>query len=199
MKKIQPANSIGKVVSGILALCFALAACAPYSLVKSGKDVQVGPVFTVDTPINWSKSENGKVETWTIDGPQLQRLVFFKGVHDGYPLFPVYGSSGEKEMPVFNSFMNPLEIKEFIEASLTRSGAHQMVTKDLRPVKMDSLDGFRFEFSYFVESGLKYDGFVVGAKRQDRLLAIMYVGTALHHYGKHLDDAEKVVASVVVR
>lgn len=198
MRRFQQVKSIGIHVAWGLALCFAAAACAPYSMVKSGQEVQVGKAFAVTTPVNWSKSGNGTVETWTIDGPQLQRLIFFKGVEDGRPLFSGHGSA-EKDMPVFKSVMNSLEIKEFIEASLTRSGAHQMLTKDLRPAKMGHLDGFRFEFSFLVESGLKYDGFVVGAKQQDRLLAIMYVGTALHHYGKHLDDAEKVIASVVVK
>lgn len=199
MRKIRQAGSYGKITMGLLVLGFVVAGCMRYSMVARGSQVKVGSVFTVETTVDWSRSKEGASETWTIDGPQLQRLVFFTGIDDGKPLFPTAWGSKADEMPLYGSGMNALEIQEFIETSLVRNGAHQMVVRDLRPARLGNLEGFRFEFSYFTESGLKYDGFVVGAEQRARLLAIMYVGTALHHYGKHLRDAERVVSSVIVR
>jgi hypothetical protein len=199
MRKIRQAGSYGKITIGLLALVFFVAGCMRYSMVNKGNQIKVGSAFTVETPVDWSRSKEGATETWTIDGPQLQRLVFFTGIDDGKPLFPTAWGSQTDEMPLYGSGMNALEIQEFIEASLVRNGAHRMAVRDLRPARLGNLEGFRFEFSYYAESGLKYEGFVVGANQQTRLLAILYVGTALHHYGKHLSDAEKVVSSVIVR
>lgn len=199
MKGYQRAKTLAKVLAGLLLLCFAVAGCMRYSMVKSDQSVRVGSTFTVETPINWSKSKQGVVETWTVDGPNLQRLIFFTGIAEDQPLFPAAWGSKKQDLPTYKSIMNSLEIEEFIETSLARNGAYQITTRDLRPAMLDNLKGFRFEFSYLVESGLKYDGFVVGAKQEDKLLAIMYVGTALHHYGKHLNDAEKIIASAVVK
>jgi hypothetical protein len=169
-----------------------------YSLVNVGEDIEVGSVFMVQTPVKWNKSKEGYVEIWTIDGPKLQRLIFINGVEDEKPLFPPHWKSKEKDLPLFRKDMTFLEIKEFIESSLTRGGAHQLSTRDFRPATLASLEGFRFEFSYSIETGLEYDGFIVGAKRKESLVGIMYVGTALYHYSKHLRDAEEVISSATL-
>ncbi|MBW2005207.1 MAG: hypothetical protein JRI72_11490 [Deltaproteobacteria bacterium] len=196
MSQIRRSRGYLKRLFAIL-LFLCIAGCNLYSLVRSDREIQVGTIFKVTSPINWSKWKFGAVETWTIDGPRLQRLMFFKGVEDGQSLFQIIGGN-EKSVPIYKSSMTPLEIMELIESSLARTGGYNVVTKDLRPYKLGGLDGFRFEFSYTIRNGLKYNGFVVGAKKHNRLLAIMYVGTALYHYEKHIDDAEKIVSSVVI-
>lgn len=171
--------------------------CVSYSLVTKGKNIDVGSVYKVESPITWSSLKESGIETWTVDGPQLQRLVFFKGVEAGKPLIKMSGDK-YKNMPVYKNSMTPLEITELFEATLSRLGLTQIETKDLRPDKFASLEGFRFEFSYLTENGLKYDGFVIGAQQGSRLLAIMYIGTELYHYGKYLEDVEKIVSSVEI-
>jgi len=199
MSEIRRSTGNSKGLFAIL-LFLGIVGCMHYSLVRSDREIQVGTIFKVTSPINWSKSKFsavfGAVETWTIDGPRLQRLLFFKGVEDGAILFQIL--EYKKSVPIYRSSMTPLEIMELIKSTLARSGGYNVVTKDLRPYKLGALDGFRFEFSYTIQNGLKYNGFVVGAKKEDRLLAIMYVGTALYHYEKHVDDAERIVSSVVI-
>jgi hypothetical protein len=168
-----------------------------YSLVRADSQIQVGTAFKVKTLINWSKSEVSGVETWTVDGPHLQRLIFFKGVEAGKPLLEIK-KGNEENVPMYTGSMTSIEIMELIEATLARSGGHSIATKDLRPEKFGGLSGFRFDFSYMTESGLKYNGFFVGAQKNDRLLGIMYLGTALHHYNKHIDDVEGIISSVEI-
>jgi hypothetical protein len=196
MKKIL-INRKGLKRLFILFLFIAVSGCVSYSLVRAGKDIEIGRVFKVESPINWSKLKESGIEIWTIDGPQLQRLYFFKGVEDGKPLIKMTGDK-YKDMPFYKSSMTPLEVRELFEATLSRSGASRIEIQDLRPQKFASLEGFRFEFSYLTQNGLKYDGFVTGTQKGNKLLAIMYVGTALYHYGKHLEDVEKIVSSVVI-
>ncbi len=180
-----------------LALVIACAGCANYTLVKAGKAVPVGNAFLVDTDINWSKWEGDESETWTVDGPQLQRLMFYRGIQDGKPLFTAQGQD-VATLPLYRASMTPLEIQELYVATLAKSGGHQITTADLRPHKFGALDGFRFEFTFLTKDGLKYSGFVVGAQRYGTLLALVYTGTSLYHFQKHLQDVENILSSLKI-
>lgn len=179
----------------ITSILFVFIGCTKYKLIDANKRVQLGREFTVNSSIVWNKVEMNGVETWTIDGPNLQRIMFFQGIEHGEPLLNI---KQEKNIPQYKSSMTSFEIKELFVATLNRSGAHKIITKDFRPQKFGNLDGFRFEFTYTTKNGLKYNGFVVGAQKDKALLAIMYTGAALHYYKKHLDDANNIVSSVVV-
>lgn len=181
----------------IILVVVACVGCAQYTLVENGKKIQVGDAFMLDTSINWSKHEAGDVETWTVDGPQLQRLVFFKGIPEGKPLVTVHEGKGESA-PVFHASMNSIEMMELVIATLARTGAHDVKVSDLRPHKLGVLEGFRFEFRYVTQQGLKYEGFVAGAQKNQKLFALMYIGTTLYHYEKHHQEVEKMLASLTV-
>ena len=196
MKEIPRSNGYFKWLFSIVLLTVSIG-CMHYSLVTAGKTIRIGNLLKVESSINWSKSEINGVETWTIDGPRLQRLMFFKRVKDNKPLLKIKGVD-EKNTPLYKSSMTPIEIMELIEAALARSGGHKIVKKDLRPESFGGLDGFRFEFNFITKNGLKYNGFVVGAKKDDRLLTIMYLGTALYYYEKYLEDVEKIISSIEI-
>ncbi len=195
-KKFRPKGYL-KAFCAIL-IVVACAGCAQYMLVENGKRIPVGNAFKVDTSINWSKSESGDIETWTVDGPQLQRLVFLKGIPDGKPLFKVPPEEKSESAPAFHSSMNSLELMELVVATLARTGGHDVKTSDLRPYKLGSLEGFRFEFRYVTKQGLRYEGFVAGAQKEQKLFGIMYVGTALYHFEKHHQEVEEMLASLAV-
>ena len=183
-----------KRVLSLSAVAVLVAACAHYSLVGPGS-VKVADAYSVDTPIAWNEASQGKVRTWTVDGPQLQRLTFVGGLEDGDPLFEVEGDK-EKTMPRFHSTMTPLEIKELIEAGLRVSGANQLETYDVRPQAFGSIQGFRFDFSYDLESGLENEGTALAAKKDGKLYVILYTGTRFYYYGKHKDDVERLISSI---
>ena len=171
--------------------------CAHYSLVKASKNVEIGKAFTVSTSVDWSKSQLYGIETWTINGPQLERLMFFDGVKNGKPLFEVKRQD-EKKMPIYKSSMSSIEIKELFEATLARNGAYKITTENFKPSKFGVLQGFKFEFTYATKNGLRYKGLVLGAKEKERLIAIMYIGTALYHYSDSLDEVENIISSVKI-
>lgn len=181
---------------GAVLMVFALAGCAQFTLVQGGKRIPVGNAFMVDTSMNWSKHDSDDVETWTVDGPRLQRLVFFKGIPDGKPLIKVQ-EKGESA-PVFHASMTSVEMMELIVATLSRTGAHDVKVSDLRPHKLGTLDGFRFEFKFVAREGLRYEGFAAGAQKDQKFVGVMYIGTALYHYKKHHDEIEKILASLTV-
>jgi hypothetical protein len=124
-------------------------------------------------------------------------LLFFTGVEDGKSLYDL-GHGRDDHPPVYRSHMTSLEIMDLLEATLARSGVHHIETKDLRPSRFGGLEGFRFEFDYVTDMGLQYRGFFKGTQRDGRLLALMYLGTALYHYEKNLPHAEQILSTLVI-
>ena len=178
----------------LMAAAVLVAACAQFSLVGPGR-VKMAGVYVVDTPVAWNRSSEGKSELWTVDGFQLQKLTFVNGLDDGDPLFGTKGDSAEN-MPSYDIAMTPLEVKELIETGLRVTGVHQLETYNFRPEMFGSIPGYRFEFSYALESGLENEGTVVGAKKDGRLYLIIYTGTRFYYYGKHKDDVERLIDSI---
>lgn len=182
------------IVLFLFFLMLSFGGCAHYTLVDVNEEIAVGSSFKVHSPVKWSKAKVYGVETWTIDGPQLQRLMFFTGVETGKPLFVVQGKKA-KNFPAFDHSMTSVEIMELVEATFARINVHDIEMKDLRPVLFCGQDGFRFELHYKIQSGLKYRGFFVGTKKDDKLWAIIYLGTDLYHYKKALKHVEEIVSS----
>ncbi|MGF1641655.1 MAG: hypothetical protein ACFCUO_11965 [Rhodospirillales bacterium] len=171
-------------------------ACAQpgYTLTGPGR-VTMADTYTIDTPVAWSRSARGRVEIWTVDGPQLQSVVFVNGAKDGDPLFEGEGADA-RTAPRFHAAMTPIEIKELIEASLRAAGARSLEAYDVRPQAWGSIQGFRFDYSYALENGLEKEGTAVAAVNDGQLYAILYSGARFHYYGKHKDDVERMIASI---
>ncbi len=185
------------VVLFLLFLFLSFASCTYYKLVAANEEITIGPSFKVHSPVKWSKAKEYGVETWTIDGAQLQRLMFFTGVETGKPLFVTQGKEA-KNFPTFDQSMTSVEIMELVEATLVRMNVHDIEIEDLRPVPFCGQEGFQFELHYKIQSGLKYGGFFIGAKKDDKLWAVLYIGTDLYHYKKDLKHVEKIVSSAII-
>jgi len=187
-------NGAIKKAMTLVAVAVLAAACARFGLVGPGR-VEIAGAYTVDSPVAWEKSSEGKSEVWTVDGLDLQRLTFVNGLEDGDPLFETKGDNADN-MPRYHTAMTPLEIKELIEAGLRASGAHQLETYDFRSEPFGTVPGFRFDFSYTLESGLENEGMVIGANKGGKLYLIIYTGTRFYYYGKHKDDVERLIDSI---
>jgi hypothetical protein len=103
---------------------------------------------------------------------------------------------GEGPHPRLDNNWAILEIKEFIETSATAVGVVGISSRDFRPYKFGSLEGFRVEFLFTTEDGLLREGFTVGAKKDKKLYLIIYSGARLHYYPKNKGDDESIVQSI---
>ncbi len=178
--------------ASLFILALLVTACAEYSLVKPVK-VLIGGAYSVDAQIAWNKKTEGKTEIWTVDGPLLQELRFIKGIEDGDALFR---AGAGKKLPPFKSKMTAIEIKELFEASLVHFGVARLKTLNLRPMSFGKVAGFRFQFTYVLNTGLEKQGFALGAVIAEKLHMIIYTGTRLHYYPKHKDDVERLARSI---
>ncbi len=179
-----------------------LSACAQFTLVTADKRVKVGDAFSVEPQVAWTRIANPmvttKVETWTIDGPLLHKLMFIKGADDGTPLYEPRDNAGQplKNLPKFRKDMTPIEIAELFETTLTRDGVEQMDITKMGPAKFGDINGFRFDFTYLNTDGLRNRGFGIGGIHEDKLYMIIYGASNLHYYGKHIDTVERLVQSL---
>ena len=190
----------------LLAIVFLLSACAHYTLVEPAQRDMAGG-YSVEPQTAWNRSVQGKVEIWTIDGPALAAVHFFNGIGEGQNLFPFYGKSTRKaKLPKFNKNMTASEVQEFIVDSMMAPYQKTLVgpnmigtgvqTFHLRPFKLGSHPGFRFELSFVSEEGLEYEGFVVGVIKDDKLFLICYSGTREYYYPKYKETAEQIISSI---
>ncbi len=135
------------------------------------------------------------VEVWTIDGPPLETLVFFVGVADGQAL--VEPTEGRQKLPAFHSSMAPNDVMELFRATLTQAAAAIVSEgRNLRPVKFAELDGFRFDLDYTLKEEVDRSLTAIGVVREGRLYLVLYQGTKIYYYDKHLPDFEHVVETI---
>jgi hypothetical protein len=182
-----------------------LAGCSYYSAVSPGRTPIKG-TMTVQPGLTWAKvdrptpdnvifSENGQVETWTIDGETLDSVVFFAGVADGAPLMELPSDKGAPLSP-FHSAMTANDVMDLFDTMVTRvTGSAVARTRDLRPAKLGDADGFRFEIDYALKDDVDRTLSAVGAVRNGKLYLIAFQGSRLYHYQKYLPEFEKIVAS----
>lgn len=187
------------VRSSLFAIMALLAAgCARYDLVDADR-VSIAGAYTVDPQIRWSRRRTGNLETWTVDGPLLQEVIFVTGLEEGDKLFPrgtFLDRRRDRHTPSFRGGMTAIEILEMFEASLSQGVAVNIETRNLRPARFGSWPGFRFEFDFVRDDGLERQGFAVGAVRDGRLHMIVYSGVRLHFYPTHKDDVERLIRSI---
>ena len=179
------------IVLGVLFV----SACTQFSLVEAQKPARLGNAFEFDPQIAWSKTSSGPRELWTVDGPLLNALHLYGGLLEGDPLFEDRVSKPDPK-PLFRKAMSPLEIRDFIVASLTLAKLQNVSTADLRPFDFAGNPGFRFEFAYVTEDGLRKKGFMVGAVYDDRLYLISYGAPEVFYYEKHRATVDRMVASL---
>ena len=183
-------------IATIAVLLITLAACAQYSLVKA-KTQKIGGAYTVEAQIDWNKHAEGKVEWWTVDGPGLEILRFFKGLDDGDALFVrPRGTAKEIKFPAYRAGMTANEVMEFVVESLGRAGAADLEARGLQPVRFGAVPGFRFELTFATGQGLEMSGLAAGAVIEDALHLILYTGARVHYFPKYRDDVERLLGSI---
>jgi hypothetical protein len=154
----------------------------------------VDEAYVVEPGLRWSSVSNGKIETWTIDGVALERLVFFKGIGEGEPM--IAATDKDDKRPQFRAALTLAEVAEFVVESLYGS---RLTAQDLRPAPFGGSPGFRFELAYATRDGVNRRALVAGAVLKHRLHVIVYDGLALYHFGQYREEAERVIDSVSLK
>lgn len=175
----------------VLIFLFFLAGCmVKYNLVEN-KRITIAETYSVEPQIAWSGKTIDNNSMWTINGANLERVVFLNQIKDGETLF-----DNEKSQP-FKKEMNIIEIAELFSNSMQMDGKWLKVkTRDLNPYSFGPFDGFNFETKMVSEKGLSYKGLVSGAVIDEQLFLIFYLAVEMHYYPKHIEHFRNMVSSI---
>lgn len=187
-----PTYRIGLIVAAALLL----AACQTFKLAEAGKPVQMANAFTVTPQHNWNLAENDNIQTWTLDGPVLQQVQFFNGIESGKPLVEALSADRDRKPPTFETSMTALEVRDLFVATRARLSNINLVTSGLRPEAFGDTDGYRFEYTYTDQNGVRKKGFVKATTANNRLFLIDYSAVALYYFDRDLPLVESLVNSL---
>ena len=178
-----------------LVLLLVLASCSPFRLVEPTQQT-IAERYRVTTPVAWTGATIRNGETWTMNGPALDELNFFAGIGEGRSLVSPKSDAGEP--PVFKARMRANEIMELVTDSLAYGGYNRVQGSKLRPAKFGQLPGFRFEFVFTSEDGLKYAGKAIGAVSEGELHLIVFTAPFSHYFRAYHQTVEQIFASIDV-
>ena len=180
----------------LLILIALVAGCAQWTLVKAER-VSVGDLYSVQPNSTWNRLVVGHTEVWTLDGGLLQEIRFIRSLEDRDKLMPNPGYSEKlKKMPSYKEGMTPIEVAEFVVASLSQAGLAKVATANLRPVKVGGKPAFRFDLTFALEKGLEKSGFAYGFNIEKKLHLILFTAARLHFFDRDSKKVEQLIGSI---
>jgi hypothetical protein len=189
-----------KRYSALVFLAFALSGCVQgFSLVPAGGRAEINKAVTVEPGGQWNKFVQGNNEIWTLDGPALQELRFIGAVADGEQIWPKPTaplSTPQRDLPDFRATMTPIEISELVVASLEQAGMGNVESKNLRPAKFGTQEGFRFDLAYAPESGLEWQGLAVATIRDKKLYLVLYRAPRIYYFERDRARVEQLISTI---
>ncbi len=182
-------------------------ACTPYQLIPAGK-IEFEKHGSVVTPIDWNWRTVDIVHTWTLDGPELQEMLFHLGIEDGKtlmvaldvesrfnPLMVWFGKVPDQVSFRFHKRMTEHEIVDLFAASMGQITGTRVTTTALAPASLGGHPGFRFEYAFVGKDDVRRKGFGTAAVVEEKLYLIHYVGSAIYHFDRNRADAEHIIGS----
>lgn len=139
-------------------------------------------------------------QVWTQDGLLLDRITIIPAVAEGEAIF--VSRDKTTALPTFKADMLPNEIEELVESSLVKffgEGNAVVNTSGLRPHRFGQHGGVLFDFDATLTDSPDYRGLVGAFIANDHLNVLMYVAADPYYYGKHLDEAKRIIESATLQ
>lgn len=159
----------------------------PNSLVSPGPVSKIAKSRITATPDSeWNKlslKPGKKVEIWTLDGSDLNQVIFFGGVEAGQPLFK---EADKKRAPLPKVSKNMLvtDIPALLEATYrTRGMVNRMDIETQEPDQLNGIQGIKFTYRFVKdEDDVERRGEAFGAVKSGALFIVSYEAPALYFF-----------------
>jgi hypothetical protein len=157
--------------------------------------IDIAETYSVDPQIKWNQMvfPEGNHVLWTINGSNLDRLMFLSHVKDGEPLFQ---DQKKKKYPSYKKGMNIIEISELYSDTIKIGGAAQVEILNLEARGFGPFEGFAFEAKRVAATGLTYRELVAGAVIKDKLFVIAYTAVEMEYYPKYVEHVKRLLGSI---
>jgi hypothetical protein len=148
---------------------------------------------------HWSARMSKKSETWSYDGPLLNRVDFYAAVGGGEALIKER-SKKRDPLPKFAPNMQASDIAEMYErTSRISAGTSDFSVDTVVPAPFAGQKGFRFTYHYTAQDDtLTRKGIASGAVIGGKLYLITYTAPALYYFDTSLNDAQAIMDSATL-
>ncbi len=186
----------------IAALALAMFALTPttasaHKLREQGVDVTIADSPLTVTPArDWNRLDGhiGKhVESWTLDGGQLNDVTFYAGIEPGKPLLRERSKKREP-LPKFSAATLLVELPELLETtyrSYKQIADFRVV--NVQPARFLGQDGVLFTYEYVDQDELTRQGEANAAIIGGRLYMVSFDAPRLHYFARGVEDFRRLV------
>ena len=186
-----------------LSLLIALAVTSAHA----NKLIAPGPVtpiakssFSAKPAGEWNRlnlREGKHTETWTLDGPLLNRVDFFGGVAVGQPLFRETDKK-RQPLPKVSSGMLITDIPVLLETTYrAQLRAKRLDINEQEPAMFGAAKGVRFTYRFVrADDDVERRGEALAAVKGDKLYLITYEAPALHFFEKDIVRFRALAATI---
>ncbi len=186
----------------IAALALAMFALTPttasaHKLREQGVAVTIADSPLTVTPArDWNRLDGhiGKhVESWTLDGGQLNDVTFYAGIEPGKPLLRERSKKREP-LPKFSAATLLVELPELLETtyrSYKQIADFRVV--NVQPARFLGQDGVLFTYEYVDQDELTRQGEANAAIIGGRLYMVSFDAPRLHYFARGVEDFRRLV------
>jgi hypothetical protein len=169
-------------------------------LVRVDEPARVQRVFEVRSPIEWARYRGFNMETWTIDGAALNRLMFVTNIREKHHVFG-FGRATRRspDGAFYRRGMNANELEEIVLDGLSELGAANVESSNLRPQPLGDFIGFRFDFRFQGVDGLIYQGTALVVERRKYLNVVAFMAPQEYYFERDRAAVEEIFQRLLVR
>lgn len=193
MKKLLFAVSAFVALGAAPALANSLVAPGPAGGIAKSR-------FSATPDSEWNRlsaRESKKAETWTLDGPELNRIVFYGGVAVGEPLLRETDKKN-KPLPRVTPNMLITDIPALLETSYRSQGSVSSFGVDaVEPALVGGHKGVRFVYRYVRNrDDVERKGEAMGAIVADQLYLITYEAPSIYFFDRDLEKFRQLASTL---
>lgn len=187
----------------VLAITLAAAPAFSNALIAPGPQTKIAKSSFAASPAHeWNRlsaREGKNTETWTIDGPGLNKVVFYGGVPVGQPMFRE-ADKKNRPLPKVTPNMLITDIPVLLETSYrSQFNASQMSIDSQVPAEIGGRRGVRFTYSFAKpDDEVRRRGEAVGAIVGDKLFLVTYEAPAIHFFDKDLAKFRQLAGTLKI-
>lgn len=147
-----------------------------------------------------SEKEGKYQEIWTVDGDQLNRVIFFGGIPAGEPLLKERDKKGDPLPKVGSNMLLP-DIPGFFERSYRSYYRTPTMRIGLqKPASFAGMDGIHFEYRYVdVNDEVERKGDAFAAMHDSRLYLVTFEAPSLYFFDRDVEKYRSLVTSLRLR
>ncbi|KAA2286312.1 hypothetical protein [Arenimonas fontis] len=177
----------------VLLLAACVASTSPGGKLQPAASTARVNELALQSGLDWARIRgHHRMETWTIDGPALNRLVIVTRIKPGEHVFLQRKERRSRpDGPWYRSRMRPDELRDLVVDGLREGGWADIETPGLRPASFGGVPGLRFELEMASSSGLRYGGMAAAAEFEGKLYLLLWMAPREHYHDR---DAAAVAA-----